>query len=339
MAGLQIRNVGIIGAGAWGLSLANLLGEKGLRVLVWDRSSERIRLLREKREDPQRLPGIRISDGIEFTDSIFDLSGLDLHILTVKSEAVQEIIGKLKELRIRFLLSGIKGFVGDDGLNLVSEYLERNLEGVEVFVLGGPSIALEVCRKIPTSVVIAGKDEVSLTIIQQVLSTRYFRVYRNSDVLGVELGGALKNVIAIAAGICDGIGLGENSKGALLTRGIYEMARFGTKLGARMETFFGLAGLGDVITTSFSKNSRNRYVGEMLGKGYKIDEILRGMVMVAEGVRTAYLTRNKAKEIGIDMPITETVCRVMDGEISPKEAIDELMTRELKREFYESDKG
>ncbi len=338
MAGLQIRNVGIIGAGAWGLSLANLLGEKGLRVLAWDRSSERIRLLREKREDPQRLPGIRINDRVEFTDRIFDLSGLDLHILTVKSEAVQEVIEKLKELEIRFLLSGIKGFAGD-GLNLVSDYLEKNLEGVEVFVLGGPSIALEVCKKIPTSVVIAGKDEFSLTILQHALSTRYFRVYRNLDVLGVELGGALKNVIAIAAGICDGIGLGENSKGALLTRGIYEMARFGTKLGARMETFFGLAGLGDVITTSFSKNSRNRYVGEMLGKGYKIDEILRGMVMVAEGVRTAYLTRNKAREIGIDMPITEMVCRVMDGEIGPKEAIDELMTRELKREFYEGDKG
>ena len=334
MAGLQIGNIGVIGGGAWGLSLANLLGEKGLSVLVWDRNPDRIELLRKNREDPQRLPGIKINENVEFTDKISDLSGLDLHILTVKSEAVKEITEKLKEIKIRLLVSGIKGFVGD-GINLVSEYLERNLEGVEVFALGGPSIALEVCKKIPTSVVIAGKNEEKLMKLQEIFSTSYFRVYRNLDVFGVELAGALKNIIAIAAGICDGLGFGENSKGALLTRGIYEMARFGIKLGAKMETFFGLAGLGDVITTSFSKNSRNRYVGEMLGKGYKIEEVLRGMVMVAEGVRTAYIVRNNAKDMEIDMPITEAVCRVMDGEINPKDAINELMKRELKREFYE----
>jgi glycerol-3-phosphate dehydrogenase (NAD(P)+) len=334
MAGLQIRDVGVIGGGAWGLSLANLLGEKGFRVLVWDRNSDRIRFLRENREDPQRLPGVKINERVEFTENLLDLSNLDLHILTVKSEAVEEVAERLKEIKIRFLISGIKGFVGR-GLNLVSEYLEKKLEGIEVFVLGGPSIALEVCNKVPTSVVIAGKNEESLKKIQEAFSTNYFRVYRNLDVLGVELGGALKNVIAIAAGICDGLGLGENSKGALLTRGVYEMARFGVRLGAKMETFFGLAGLGDVITTSFSKNSRNRYVGEMLGKGKKIEEILGGMVMVAEGVRTAYIVRDKAREIKIDMPLTEMVCRVMNGEIGPREAINELMTRELKREFYE----
>ncbi len=333
MAGLQIRNVGIIGGGAWGLTLANLLSDNGLNVLVWDRNPQRVEMLKEHHSDPQRLPGIVLNKSINFTNNLAELSGLDIHIFAVKSEAVEEMTEKLKDLDIKILVSAIKGFVGN-GIKTITEHLKENLKGVEIFALGGPSIALEVCKKIPTSVVLAGENESIMEEIQKRFSNGYFRVYRNPDIVGVEFAGALKNIIAIAAGICDGLGLGENSKGALLTRGIYEMARFGIKFGARMETFFGLAGLGDVITTSFSKNSRNRYVGEMLGKGYTIEEILKGMVMVAEGVRTAFLVRGEADKLGIEMPITEGVCRVIEGKNKPNEIIYELMTRELKREFY-----
>lgn len=333
MAGLQIRNIGIIGGGAWGLTLANLLSDNGLSVLVWDRNTQRVKMLKEHYSDPQRLPGIILNRNIEFTNNLTELSGLDIHILAVKSEAVEEMTEKLKDLDIKILISAIKGFVGN-GIKTITEHLKENLKGVKLFTLGGPSIALEVCKKIPTSVVLAGESESIMAEIQKKFSNEYFRVYRNPDVVGVELAGALKNVIAIAAGICDGLGLGENSKGALLTRGIYEMARFGINFGAKMETFFGLAGLGDVITTSFSRNSRNRYVGEMLGKGYTIEEILKDMVMVAEGVRTAFLVNKEAGKRGIEMPITEGVCRVIEGRNKPNEIISELMTRELKREFY-----
>lgn len=333
MAGLQVRSIGIIGGGAWGLTLANLLTDNGFDVIVWDRNKERIEKLRVLRRDDERLPGININENIDFTNDLNLLKDKDLHILAVKSEAVPDVVRMLKEINVKVIISTIKGFVGD-GINLVSSYLKENLPESGVVVLSGPSIALEVCNRKPTSVVVAGDKEDTLIEIQRVFSNGYFRVYRQDDVVGVEMCGALKNILAIASGICDGLGLGENSKGALLTRGLYEMMKFGISFGAKKETFFGLAGIGDIITTSFSKNSRNRYVGEMLGKGENIQDILSKMVMVAEGVRTAFIVRNEARKIGIDMPITESVCEVIEGKVSPYEAIDKLMRRDLKREFY-----
>ncbi len=333
MAGLQVRSIGIIGGGAWGLTLANLLTDNGFQVVVWDRNGERIKKLRILRRDDRRLPGIRLNNEIDFTNDLNLLKDKDLHILAVKSEAVPDVVKMLKGINVKVIISTIKGFVGD-GVNLVSSYLKETLPKSEVIVLSGPSIALEVCNKKPTSVVVAGDNEDTLIEIQRVFSNGYFRVYRQDDVIGVEMCGALKNVLAIASGICDGLGLGENSKGALLTRGLYEMMRFGMSFGAKRETFFGLAGIGDIITTSFSKNSRNRYVGEMLGKGETIQEILSKMVMVAEGVRTAFIVRDEADRMGIDMPITKAVCEVIEGKVSPYDAIEKLMRRELKREFY-----
>ncbi len=334
MAGLQERPVGVVGGGAWGLALAHLLAMNGYPVVVWDRSAERVRRLRESRRDDTRLPGVLLHPDIAYTDSLSDLRGARFHVLVVKSAAVSEVLDRLKgEVRPERLVSAVKGFVGES-LKTVSQAVAEVMPEVTFAVLSGPSIALEVVKGVPTSVVVASGDDGFAREVQGAFSGRTFRVYRQDDVLGVELGGALKNIVAIAAGVSDGLGFGVNSKGALLTRGLYEMVRFGVSLGAKRETFFGLAGMGDMITTSFSPNSRNRYVGEQLGKGRKIDEILEGMSMVAEGVRTAFIVREEAKRLGVDMPITEVVCDIIEGKVSPTDALGRLMSRPLKREFY-----
>ncbi len=334
MAGLPKRSVGIVGGGAWGLALAHLLVRNGHRVLVWDRNGERVRRLRETNRDEDRLPGVSLDGRIEYTTTLSDLRGRDFHVLVVKSAAVSEVLRRLKEeVKPARMVSAVKGFVGE-GLKTVSQATAEVMPEVKYAVLSGPSIALEVVKGVPTSVVVASEDDPFAAEVQLAFSGRTFRVYRQDDVLGVELGGALKNVMAIAAGISDGLGFGTNSKGALLTRGLYEMVRFGVSLGAKRDTFFGLAGLGDMITTSFSPNSRNRYVGEQLGRGRSIEEILKGMSMVAEGVRTAFIVREEAKARGIDVPITEVVCEIIEGKVSPLEALSKLMERPLKREFY-----
>ncbi len=334
MAGLPKRTVGVIGGGAWGLALAHLLAKNGHDVVVWDRNPERVERLRREHRDDTRLPGVTLNPNIEFTTILEDLRGMDFHVLVVKSAAVSEVLPRIREeVGPKKLVSAVKGFVGDK-IKTVSQAVTEVMPEVTYAVLSGPSIALEVVKGVPTSVVVASRDDDFAQEVQHAFSGRTFRVYRQDDVLGVELGGALKNIIAIAAGISDGLGFGTNSKGALLTRGLYEMIRFGTSLGARKDTFFGLAGMGDMITTSFSPNSRNRYVGEQLGKGKSIDEVLGGMSMVAEGVRTAFMVREEARARGIDVPITEVVCDIIEGKVSPLDALERLMSRPLKREFY-----
>ncbi len=333
MAGFQIRKIGVIGGGAWGLTLANLLVSNGYRCVVWDRNPQRIKRLRDTRRDDERLPGITLSPHMEFTERMEDLADADVLLIVVKSAAVADVMQRLKGImQPSRIVSAVKGFVGED-VKTVSRYVSQDFPGTSYAVLSGPSIALEVARGVPTSVVVASSDRSFAETVQRVFSNKTFRVYVQDDVLGVELGGALKNVIALAAGISDGLGFGMNAKGALLTRGLYEITRFAVALGARRETFYGLAGLGDLITTSFSRSSRNRHVGERLGKGERLEDILKGMKMVAEGVRTAFLVRDKSLEMGIDMPITQAVCDIMEGRISPMEALKRLMGRPLKEEF------
>jgi glycerol-3-phosphate dehydrogenase (NAD(P)+) len=200
--------------------------------------------------------------------------------------------------------------------------------------LSGPSHAEEVAAKIPTTVVVAGFREEIAKLVQQTFMNPYFRVYTNSDVIGVELGGSLKNVIAIAAGICDGMGLGDNSRGALIARGLAEMIRLGEKMGAKRETFAGLSGLGDLVTTCVSKYSRNRYVGEQIGKGETLDNVLKGMAMVAEGVKTTKSAYQLSLRYEAEMPITEQVYQVLFEDKQPRQAITELMTRDPKSEIW-----
>jgi glycerol-3-phosphate dehydrogenase (NAD(P)+) len=222
-------------------------------------------------------------------------------------------------------------------LERMSEVLadELPVDREQILTIAGPSHAEEVSRKMPTSVVVAGVDECRAKVVQDVFLSPYFRVYTNPDVVGVEIAVALKNVVAIAAGVCDGLGYGDNTKAALLTRGLVEIMRLGVALGGRQETFFGLAGIGDLIATSLSKHSRNRYVGEKVGGGTPLEEVLNGMIMVAEGVRTTRAAVGLGKRLGVEMPITRGVHHVLFSGMDPAEAIDQLMNRppqdEMKR--------
>ncbi|MCK4576161.1 NAD(P)-dependent glycerol-3-phosphate dehydrogenase, partial [candidate division WOR-3 bacterium] len=234
------------------------------------------------------------------------------------------------------IVTVVKGIEKDTNKRM-SEVIEDNLPTLfkgKVVALSGPSIGNEVVRKIPTTVVAAGESATLNKKVQQEFSTSYFRVYTNKDIIGVELGGAVKNVIVIAAGMCDGMGLGANTKAALLTRGLAEIKRLGLKMGAKEETFSGLSGIGDLITTAFSKHSRNRYVGEELGKGRTLDEILSGMVMVAEGVNTTKSVMQLSKKYNINMPIAEEVYNVLFKRKKPEQGVYDLMTRELKKENW-----
>jgi glycerol-3-phosphate dehydrogenase (NAD(P)+) len=234
------------------------------------------------------------------------------------------------------LVSCIKG-IEEDTLKRMSEVIEENLPerfSCKVTALSGPSIANEVIKKIPTTVVAANRNASVSEEVQEILSTSFFRVYTNTDIIGVELGGAVKNVIVIAAGICDGMGLGANTKAALLTRGLAEIKRLGLKMEAKEETFSGLSGVGDLITTAFSKHSRNRYVGEELGKGRGFDDILEGMIMVAEGVKTTNSVMKLAEKLNVDMPITSEIYNVLFKEKNPEKGVYDLMTRELKKENW-----
>jgi glycerol-3-phosphate dehydrogenase (NAD(P)+) len=239
----------------------------------------------------------------------------------------------LNDLIIVNLAKGIE----NDTLCRMSEVLKEELPSNlhdKIVTLSGPSHAEEVSRKIPTTVVVAGFQEGIAKKIQQTFMNPYFRVYTNSDIIGVELGGSLKNVIAIASGICDGMGLGDNSRGALITRGLAEITRLGEKLGAKRETFAGLSGLGDLVTTCISKYSRNRFVGEQIGKGKTLDQILKEMTMVAEGIKTTKSAYHLSIRYKVEMPITEQVYRVLFEDKQPQQAIAELMTRDPKSEIW-----
>lgn len=329
-------HVAIIGSGSWGLTLGNLLANKGIRVKIWGRSREKIQKLRETYEDRSRLPGIKLHSSIEFH---FDLKkaidDADLIVLVVPSQAMRDVVSKLSKLSNfpKRIVSAAKGIEIGSGKRM-SEVIKEVLGDVDVAALSGPSIALEVAKGEPTSVVVASEDELFAKEVQFLFHTSLFRVYRSQDIVGVELGGALKNIIAIAAGMADGLGFGANTKGALLTRGLAEIIRLGVHMGAQPVTFAGLSGMGDLITTCFSRHSRNRYVGEELGKGKKLKDILSGMNMVAEGVYTTEAAFRLARRLHVEMPITEVVRSILRGELDPKTAMQKLLEREPKPEYY-----
>ncbi|MBY0523743.1 MAG: NAD(P)-dependent glycerol-3-phosphate dehydrogenase [Gemmataceae bacterium] len=325
----------ILGDGAWGTAIALLLAPvEGHRVSLWSAREENARLLRERRENVTFLPGVPIPSTIELTTDVREaVADADLCVSAVPTVYLRATLQKVTPtLRADLpVLSLAKGLENETFLR-PTEIL-REVLGVErTATLSGPSHAEEVSRGLPTSVVAASADFDLARWIQQRFSTERFRVYTNQDVVGVELGGALKNVIAIAAGISDGLSFGDNTKSALLTRGVAEMARFGAALGAEHETFFGLAGIGDLITTCISRHGRNRHVGERLGRGEKLADILSHMKMVAEGVYTTRSVYFRAEKMGIDMPITREVYRVLYEDKDPRTAVSDLMLREPKRE-------
>lgn len=330
------HNTAVLGAGTWGTTLANLLAEKGYKVSLWVRSSSLYQKMQETGENTDYLPGIKLSKNIQTTTSLEGaLRDKAFIVCVIPSHGVRDILSSAGHLfsDSSLIISASKG-IEEDTLITVSgvlkdilpEYLHRNIA-----VLSGPSFAKEVSLKLPTAVSVAGEIETAKKF-QELFSTENFRVYTNEDMVGVELGGALKNVIAIGAGICDGLGLGNNARAALITRGLAEIARLGCKMGANPLTFSGLSGLGDMVLTCTGDLSRNRYVGQMIGKGCKLQDILKEMKMVAEGIKTARAAYKLSCKYDVSMPITEQVYHVLYENQPPKDAVFELMTREQKGE-------
>ncbi len=334
-----MAKIAVLGAGSWGIALSALLFSNGHKVTLWEFDHKEMTKLLQQREHKQKLPGIVISQKVEITDDLPSAaSGVEMLALALPSHTVREVAKKLAELNLAdpVIVNLAKG-IENDTLCRMSEVLGEELPSNlhdKIVTLSGPSHAEEVARKIPTTVVVGGFKEKFAKKIQQIFMNPYFRVYTNSDIIGVELGGSLKNVIAVAAGICDGMGLGDNSRGALITRGLAEIIRLGEKLGAKRETFAGLSGLGDLVTTCISKYSRNRFVGEQIGKGKTLDQVLKEMAMVAEGIKTTKSAYQLSIKHKVEMPITEQVYKVLFEEKQPKQAIAELMTRDPKSEIW-----
>jgi glycerol-3-phosphate dehydrogenase (NAD(P)+) len=331
------RSIGVIGAGSWGTTLADLLAKKGHRVCLWAYEAELVAAMRETRENRLFLPDISLSQDLAFTNDLTEaIRGRELLLFVVPSQVLRGVLAKALPAMASdaTIVSASKG-IEVESLKTVSEVYAELLPPSlwqRFTVLSGPSFAREVAREMPTAVVAAAVAEPTARQVQETFSCGYFRVYTNSDVIGVELGGAIKNVIAIGAGIADGLGFGYNTRAALITRGLAEIARLGMAMGARADTFAGLAGMGDLVLTCTGDLSRNRSVGIQLGQGRSLAEILGEMRMVAEGVRTAESTWKLACRHGVDMPITEQVYRVLYEDKPARRAVVELMSRDPKAE-------
>ena len=324
-------NIAVIGTGGWGTALAVLLHGNGHRVILWGRLPEEVKPILATRENRLFLPGVPVPTEILVTlDAPVAFRDAEMIVLAVPSHGMRPICRQLREFipATATLVHVAKGIENETGARM-SEVIAAELQR-DVIVLSGPSHAEEVGRGVPTAVVVAGKNAVEA---QQAFINERFRVYTHDDVTGMELGGALKNVIAIAAGCCDGIGFGDNTKAALCTRGVAEMARLGVAMGARPETFYGLSGIGDLIVTAFSRHSRNRSFGERLGKGETLEQILASTKTVAEGVKTAKSVVQLAERLQVELPICRQVHAILYAGKSPKQAVRDLMSREAKPEF------
>ncbi|MDP8229301.1 MAG: NAD(P)H-dependent glycerol-3-phosphate dehydrogenase [Candidatus Electryoneaceae bacterium] len=330
--------IALLGAGSWGTTLALLMIRQGHDVTMWEFRPDAVWRMQEDRENKEFLSGYPFPDKLEVTDDIGEaISGAGICLSVVPSHAVRStaslLLGKLPPDCI--IISASKG-IEQNSLMRMSEVFQDVLEDQigddRLGTISGPSHAEEVIVGLPTTVVVASENMETAQVVQQLMSSDRFRVYASDDLIGVELGGSLKNVIAIGTGIADGLGFGDNTKGALLTRGLAEISRLGVQLGGRPETFAGLSGMGDLVTTCCSVHSRNRYVGEQLGKGRTLQEILDEMVMVAEGVRTTESVYALAQREQIIMPIAQQVYRVLFEDVDPMRATVELMTRRLKVE-------
>ncbi len=325
----------MLGAGSWGTAFSRLLARAGHPVTLWARRPEQAAALSRDRENREYLPGVRLPDEVLITSDLAEaVAGAQVVFFAIPSFAMRDVARRVAP----HLPPGIpivhlaKGLERPTGLRM-SQVLSCVLPRHPLFALSGPSHAEEVGRDHPTAVVLAGEDLGLGARLQHALMTRRFRVYLSDDLLGVEFCGAVKNVLAIGTGISDGLGYGDNTRAALITRGLVEMARFGRAVGARAETFYGLAGLGDLVVTATSEHSRNRRVGLRIGQGESLDEILSGMRMVAEGVFAVEVLYKKAAELGVEMPITEAVYRVLYKGEPPRAQIDRLMLRPPRREF------
>lgn len=329
-----MAKISVLGSGSWGMALALLLYNNGHEVLLWSARAEDARKLREKRENPDRLPGVRLPDEIEIlTDLERALKDVDVTVLAVASPYIRSTAHKMAPFVCgnQKIVNVAKG-IEEKTLKTLSEVIEEEIPQGNVAVLSGPSHAEEVGRGLPTTCVVSAHTQETAEYLQSIFMSPVFRVYTTPDILGVELGGALKNVIALAAGTADGLGYGDNTKAALITRGITEIGRLGKKMGAQMETFYGLSGIGDLIVTCASKHSRNRKAGYLIGQGHTMEEAMDEVQMVVEGVYSARAARELAEKYEVEMPIITEVNRVLFEGKSAAEAVMDLMLRDKKVE-------
>jgi glycerol-3-phosphate dehydrogenase (NAD(P)+) len=338
------KNITVLGAGSWGATLAALLSEKGLTVTLWEFNPEQAKQLSSWRA-LSFFPHLTIPKDIIITSDLKSVvSGKDIIVFAVPSHTLrktaQSIVLTGADVSKTVFVSATKG-IENDTLMTMTEIISQEIPGAagKVAALSGPTHAEEVSQKIATSAAAASQNPETTKLCQDVFTTPFFRIYTIKDLKGVETGAALKNVFAIAAGICDGMGLGDNTKAALVTRGLRELTKLGVKMGGQPSTFTGLTGLGDLIVTCFSRHSRNRAIGEKIGKGKSIGEAEKELVMIAEGVKTAKSAYDLGKKYSIELPIIEQVYKVLYESKPPKNAVNDLMTRKPKPESDEDEEG
>ena len=332
-----MAKAGVIGSGSWGTALARVLSKNGHEVTLWSRREEESRMLREERENKSKLPGVKLPDDILCTTDLEQtVEGKDILVLATASPSIRSMAKKMAPYVAdgQIIVDVSKG-IEDSTLMILTDVIEQEIPQCQATVLSGPSHAEEVGRDIPTTVVAGAKDRETAEYIQNLFMNKVFRVYTSPDMLGIELGGALKNVIALAAGAADGLGCGDNTKAALITRGIAEMSRLGVAMGGHIETFNGLTGIGDLIVTCASMHSRNRRAGILIGQGKTMQEAMDEVKMVVEGVNSAKAAKTLAEKYGIDMPIVQEVNQVLFEGKTAREALADLMLRDKKIEHPE----
>lgn len=334
-----MAKISILGAGSWGTALALLLNKNGHQVTIWSILPDEIRQLKEERENKRCLPGVMIPEEISFTaDAGEAVQDKDVLVLAVASPYVRSTANYLKDyVKDGQILVNVAKGIEEDTLFTLTQVIEDEIPNANVAVLSGPSHAEEVGRGMPTSCVVGAKDKETAEYLQNIFMSEVFRVYTSPDIIGMELGGALKNVIALAAGIADGIGYGDNTKAALITRGIYEISKLGIAMGGKMETFTGLTGIGDLIVTCASMHSRNRRAGILIGQGKSYEEAMKEVNMVVEGVYAAKAAKKLAEKYHVDMPIVEQVNEVLFEGKKAEETVRELMLRDKKLESHNHD--
>lgn len=329
--------IGIVGAGSWGLALSVLLAKNGHEVTVWSRSvkNDEFAMLKTEREHKTKLPGVKIPDGVEFSSNLGEtVAAGDMLVLAVPSPYVRLTAKQMRPYVHdgQVIVNVAKG-IEEQTLLTMSQVIEEELPGADVAVLCGPSHAEEVGRGIPTTIVVGAHSRKTAELCQNIFMNENFRVYTSPDILGMEIGSALKNVVALAAGIADGLGYGDNTKAALITRGISEITRLGTAMGGRAETFAGLTGIGDLIVTCASMHSRNRRAGILIGQGKTMQEAMDEVQMVVEGVYSAKAAIRLSKKYGVELPIIEQVNLILFENKPAAEAVRDLMLRDKKIEI------
>lgn len=328
------KRITILGGGSWGTALAKLLSENGHMVTVWLRDEEQCRELTTERENKKYLPGVIIPDNIVFTSHINEsLKDAEYILIVTPTQKIRSVLAQISNeyKKNKIIINASKGIeIGT--MCLVSDIVREETEDCIFADLTGPSIAKEVVAKMPTAITVACKDKKAASDIQDMFMSSYFRVYTNDDVVGAELGGALKNIIALGAGISDGIGYGDNAKAALMNRGIVEIARLGIAMGADVETFFGLSGIGDLMVTCMSKFSRNWNAGYLIGQGYSKEDAAKKVGMVVEGISTTYAAYELSKKLNVEMPIVNAMYDLLENNVDVKETVNNLMLRDKKEE-------